>query len=570
MFRRWGVVFTILSLIVGCRSENKPVSQPESQPKNAPLSHANFSTRECDAVHACTFKNGREAGLNSILEIVGGGVGCIDYDCDGYVDLLFAGGGTINATEKRIDGVNCQLLRGGADWGFSNISVDVHLDTTRLYSHGITAADFDQDGFEDVLIYGYGGVVLLRNQGDGTFRESSIVDGLAKAGWVTAATWIDLNGDYDLDLYFGSYVDWDIDKNQVCRDRKGQPDVCSPNAFKGSRNTVFLSNGDGTFQLSADTVQTDQPSKTLGVVAAEFHRGQGVGLYVANDLIANFLFSRRGERYEEHAFASGVAVDDEGVANGSMGLALLDFNLDRQFDLFVTNFEHEKMGLYINAGVDLFHYESRKAGLNRADLKRVGFGVVAADFDGDADEDIVFTSGHVNYHPDSGDMRSLPAYLQNEAGKTFTTCAPSGSFFSDPTVGRGLATADLDNDGDLDLVGTSLFGPPSLVENMHLPGKHWLTVQLIGTIASRTPIGSTVELTVGTRVMARQLYGGGSYLSHSQSRLHFAWPVESTAGDVVLDVHWPDGSTTDSLSVKPGQNIVVIQGQITTSGNKRL
>ena len=549
----------MLSLILGCQSENKALTHQDNQQKNAPLSQATFSKRECDAVQACTFRNGREAGLNSILEIVGGGVGCIDYDCDGHIDLLFAGGGTINANEKRIDGVNCQLLRGGSDWGFSNISVSAHLDTTRIYSHGTTAADFDHDGFEDLLIYGYGGVVLLCNQGDGTFRESSIVDGLAEAGWVTAATWIDLNGDHALDLYLGSYVDWDIDKNQVCRDRKGQPEVCSPNAFEGSRNTVFLSNGDGTFQLRTDMVQADQPSKTLGVVAAEFHRGQGVGLYVANDLIANFLFSRRGERYEEHAFASGVAVDDEGVANGSMGLALLDFNLDRQFDLFVTNFEHEKMGLYVNAGVDLFHYESRKAGLNRADLKRVGFGVVAADFDGDADEDIVFTSGHVNYHPDSGEMRTLPVYLQNEAGQTFTTSAPSGSFFSDPTVGRGLATADFDNDGDLDLVGTSLFGPPSLVENMQLPGKHWLTVQLIGTIASRTPIGATVELTVGTRVMARQLYGGGSYLSHSQSRLHFAWPAESTAGDVVLEVRWPDGSATDSLKVKPGQNIIVIQ-----------
>jgi hypothetical protein len=261
----------------------------------------------------------------------------------------------------------------------------------------------------------------------------------------------------------------------------------------------------------------------------------------------------------EHAFASGVAVDDEGVANGSMGLALLDFNLDRQFDLFVTNFENEKMGLYLNAGADLFHYASRKAGLNRADLKRVGFGVVAADFDGDGDEDIVFSCGHVHYHPDNGDMRFLPVYLQNEAGQSLTTCVPSGAYFTEPTVGRGLATADFDNDGDLDMVGTSLFGPPSLIENLNATDKHWLSVQLIGTSASRTPIGATVELRAGTRTVIRQLYGGGSYLSHSQSRLHFAWPAESTAANVVLDIHWPDGSTTDSMSVTPGQNIVVIQ-----------
>ena len=549
----------MLSLIVGCTVQHKPAAQPAVEQKVSPFSQATFAARESEEVKACTFMNGREAGLNSILEIVGGGVACFDYDGDGNVDLLFAGGGIIHATEKKIDGINCQLLRGGPDWKFTNDTVKSHLDTTRIYSHGATVADYDQDGFEDVLVYGYGGVVLLHNQGDGTFHESTLADGLENAGWITAATWIDLNSDHDLDLYFGSYVDWDVDKNQVCRDRSGEPDVCSPNAFNGSRNSVFLSNGDSSFQLRVDMVQADQPSKTLGVVAAEFHHGQGVGLYVANDLIANFLFSQRGDRFEEHGFASGVALDDEGVANGSMGLALLDFNLDRQFDLFVTNFEHEKMALYVNSGMDLFQYVSRKAGLNRADLKRVGFGVVAADFDGDADEDIVFTSGHVHYHPDTGDMQSLPVYLQNEAGQSLTTCVPSGSFFSDPTVGRGLAAADLDNDGDLDLVGTSLFGPPSLVENMQVPDKNWLTVQLVGTIASRTPIGATVELTVGTRVMARQLYGGGSYLSHSQSRLHFAWPADSTASDVILDVHWPDRTTTESISVTSGQNVVVIQ-----------
>ena len=561
---RCSVLFTLMSLFsslfLGCGVASKPIpQQPVSQTKNAPVSHAQFFQRECEAVEACRFTNGRDAGLNSILEIVGGGVGCIDYDHDGHVDLLFAGGGTLDASTKSVGGVNCQLLRGGGDWGFYNVSSDANVDTTRIYSHGSTAADYDQDGFEDVLVYGYGGVVLMRNQGDGSFHEFSMFDGLANAGWVTAASWIDLNGDRDLDLYLGSYLDWDFDKNQVCRDRNGEPDVCSPNAFGGSQNKVFMSNGDGAFQLRTEMVQADQPSKTLGVVAAEFHRGDGVGLYIANDLLANFLFTRRGERYVEHAFASGVAVDDEGAANASMGLALLDFNLDRQFDLFVTNFESEKMGLYLNAGEDLFHYASRKAGLNRADLKRVGFGVVAADFDSDGDEDIVFSCGHVQYRPDIGEMQSLPVYLQNEAGQSLTKCIPSGSYFTDSTVGRGLATADLDNDGDLDMVGTSLFGPPSLIENLHVADKHWLSVQLIGTIASRTPIGATVELRAGSRTRIRQLYGGGSYLSHSQSRLHFAWPAESTSGDVVLDVHWPDGSTSDSLSVTPGQNIVVIQ-----------
>ena len=225
------------------------------------------------------------------------------------------------------------------------------------------------------------------------------------------------------------------------------------------------------------------------------------------------------------------------------------------------------MALYLNEGADVFQYSSRKVGLNRADLKLVAFGTVAADFDSDGDEDIVFASGHVHYHPDQGKMELLPAYLQNEAGKTLSHIKPDCSFFNNPSVGRGLATADIDNDGDLDLVGTHLFGPPSLIENTARLDKNWLTVQLVGTNVPRTPIGTTAELTVGSRVMIRQLYGGGSYLSHSQSRLHFAWPAEQVVDKVDLLLRWPDGSS-QQVQVSPGQNVVLLQQDANQIGSK--
>jgi enediyne biosynthesis protein E4 len=548
---------SLLVLLGGCQSKMTS-TVPPVEILQSTEGHSRFQSRACDLLADCSFHNGREAGLNTILEVIGGGVACIDYDHDGNVDLLFAGGGTIDFVSQKVSGINCQLLQGSGKWNFQNRSIQAGLDTTHFYNNGITAADFDEDGFEDVLVYGYRGVALLHNQGDGTFLEVP-TGGLANAGWVTSAAWIDLNSDQLLDLYLGSYVDWDVSKNQICQSRTEHPDVCSPNAFKGSANSALLNQGDGIFITELDAIKTDQPSKSLGVLAAEFTPSQGVGLYVANDLLANFLFVPNGNRFEERAYSAGVAVDDEGSANGSMGIALLDFNLDRKFDLFVTNFEHEKMGMYLNDGLDLFQYSSRKVGLNRADLKLVAFGTVAADFDCDGDEDIIFTSGHVHYHhPNDGKMELLPAYLQNEEGKTFSHSKPDCAFFNTPSVGRGLATADLDNDGDLDFVATSLLGPPSLVENTGRLDKNWLTVQVVGTNVPRTAIGATAELAVGSRRMVRQLYGGGSYLSHSQSRLHFAWPVDQVVDTVDLLLRWPDG-TSQTLQVPPGQNIVLVQ-----------
>jgi hypothetical protein len=363
----------------------------------------------------------------------------------------------------------------------------------------------------------------------------------------------------------GSYLDWDFDKHVECFAPGGELEVCSPNAFGGVTNTVFLSNGDGGFTRAANLLTTAQAAKTLGTLAAEFKTGQGVGLYVANDLVANFLFTQQQGEFREHGFSSGVAVDDTGAANGSMGVALLDFNLDKQFDLFVTNFEHERMALYANIDGDSFEHVSRRVGLNQGLQQFVAFGVVAADFDGDADEDLCFTCGHVHYYPDHGPMAQTPVFLRNEAGKTFTPCVSQSLFFANPSVGRGLATADFDNDGDLDLVGTKLFGPPAMVENAYDTPAHWLTVTLVGVTCSRTPIGATVELNADGYSLVRQLYGGGSYLSQSSPVLHFAWPSTRqddqhlSAHQATLQIRWPDGSPPQSVTLPTNQHAVIVQ-----------
>ena len=514
-----------------------------------------FQVRPSEALLKCGFQNGREADLFTILEIVGGGVSCFDYDLDGNLDLLFAQGGSIHADTKTVSGLESKLLRGSGDWDFEDRTQFAHLTSSKIYAHGASCADFDHDGFPDALVYGYGGIRLFRNMGDGTFDDVSETAIPEQPQWVTAAAWLDLDSEGFLDLYLAGYVQWDFDTHIVCPAPDGQPDVCSPMPFRGVQNLTLRNDVQDTFS-TANFLKVDTDAKTLGVLAAEFQSGEGIGLYVANDQVTNFLFTQTQDGFREYGMISGTAVDDQGVANASMGLALLDFNNDRLFDIFVTNFEHEQMALYVNQGENFYEHASRRVGLNTPKAKGVGFGVVAADFDGDGDEDIIFNNGHVQYYPDSGPMQQTPVYLENLEGRRVAPRSPKCKFFQEPAVGRGLATADFDRDGDLDLVSTRLFGPPVLIENRCQRSMQWLSVTLVGTQSPRTPIGATIDLDTGNRVMSRQIYSGGSYLSQSEQRLHFAWREEVPSVDLL--VRWPNRHQ-QKLTIAPCQSLTIVE-----------
>lgn len=563
---RCGLVFAVICgmALAGCRPN--PTNVETERSSKAPQTNKttidarqlpSFQPRELAVLRECKFHNGRAAQLNSILEIVGGGVGCSDIDRDGLDDLIFPCGGELDGDAKRVVGVNSALLQNQGSWDFRDITASARIDTAVIYSHGISCVDYDHDGWDELLIYGFQGVLLLRNQGDGTFVDITASANLDGLPWITTAAWIDVNQDQQLDLYLGSYVNWSFDNNPGCKSKEGLPDVCSPNAFEGMPNHLLLNSGEGDFTPDG-RLRTDQPAKSLGAVVAEFRPGQGHGLYVANDQLANYLFIRRSQ-YQERAMAAGVAVDDSGVANGSMGVAVFDFNQDRLLDLFVTNFEHELMALYVGVDGEFFQHASRQKGLNRPDLRVVGFGVVPGDFDNDGDEDVIFVSGHVQYHPDAGQIQQRPAFLRNESGRTFNKLDPEGPFFTTANAARGLAASDLDQDGDLDFIASNLLGEPSLVENTTDAHHGWLQVTLVGTKSSRTPVGATAELRVGDKVMVRQRISGGSYLSQSQAALHFAWPRSQVDRPATLSIHWPGSTQPQTLQVAPNQHLSIIQ-----------
>ena len=503
-------------------------------------------------------RNGEEAGHFSILETFGAGCAIDDYDRDDRPDLFFAGGGEFGQNETILP-VPMVLYRQISDWKFVSVTGNAQLHPIRHYHHGTWTADFDDDGYTDLLLTGWNGLQLFHNQGDGTFTDITDQSGLVDTLWSVPAGWGDFNRDQILDLYVGHYVDWSFQNNPTCIDSKtGIRNPCDPNPFHGLPCTVYLGNGDGTFREASTEIGVHEIGKALGVVIADLNLDGQSDIYVANDAVPNQLYlSQSSGKYREVGIECGVALGESGSSDASMGVDVADLDGDGKLDLWVANYEDQTFALYRNLGNDAFTHASRAMGINSVGAFAVGFGTIIFDADGDGYSEIFCANGHVWAPRPTPDRRQLPYLFWNDHGKRFRNVAPQvGGYLGQKHLGRGAAVGDLDGNGTPDLVVTHTNEPAAILRN-ETPVANWLSVQLIGRASPRSAIGSRVTIRAGGREQIGIVKGGASYLSTSDRAMLFGLGDATSVDSMMVD--WPSGQTTLLKHTASNHRITVIE-----------
>jgi enediyne biosynthesis protein E4 len=503
-----------------------------------------------------TYRNGFESGQFAIIQSLGGGCAISDIDVDGFSDLIFSGGGDFDSNNQPV-GLTGAVYRNSGGLEFEEVTRDAAFTSARFFSHAVSTADFNNDGFPDVLITGYGGVTLFVNQGDGTFVDATENAGIDDASWSSSAAWGDIDGDGSLDLYVTHYVNWSPENNPVCLAGAKQ-DICPPRQFSGLTDSFLISNGDGSFREAGKEIGLVDGGKGLGVIVADFDLDGDLDIYVANDTEPNFhyIYDRDSGKLVESAAMTGTGLGANGSSEGSMGCDLGDFDVDGLPDIWVANYQGESFSLHRNRSNNIFLPAGRQTGVATLPGLYVGWGTLFADLDLDQDEDLLVTTGHVILYPANSTVAQRPVVLENIKGESFRNVASTaGLYMFESHEGRGLASGDLDHDGDLDFVVSHLNTPAAILKNETPTTSHWMLIKLIGHESTREAIGSRVHVKTATRTLVRQLKGGTSYASTSDSWLHFGLGPDESVQDVT--VFWRSGVVTKIGSLEADHRYVI-------------
>jgi tetratricopeptide (TPR) repeat protein len=485
--------------------------------------------------------------LHRLPETMGGGLGLIDYDGDGWLDVYAVQGGTLPdgpapASPRQGD----RLFRNKTDGTFEDVTTAAGLSAMAGgYGHGVAVGDYDNDGHSDLFITRWRSYALYRNKGDGTFEDATERAGLhGPRDWPTSSAFGDLDGDGDLDLYVCHYLDWGPERSHPCPDpdRPGSYLYCVPRGFEAQADRVYRNDGGRFVDVTRQAGVVDRDGRGLGVVIADLDDDGRPDVFVANDMTANFLFHNLGSfRFEEVGEPAGVGSSGDGGYQAGMGIACGDLDGDGRLDLAVTNFYGESTSLFINLGHGLFADRTSAAGLKIPSRYVLGFGAYFLDANNDGRLDLATVNGHVNdYRPAIPYAMPAQLFLGVGGGRVADVSGSAGACWQALRVGRGMAAGDLDNDGRLDIVLVAAGEPLAYFHNEG-PTGHFITFQLEGKFpgSNRDAVGGRLTLGAGGRRQVAERIGGGSFLSASDDRVHFGLGDATTIDQV--EVRWPSG-----------------------------
>jgi tetratricopeptide (TPR) repeat protein len=496
-----------------------------------------------------------------IADTMGGGVGLLDYDRDGWLDIYFVNGCSIPWDGHNPPRPN-RLFRNNRDGTFRDVTAQAGVGG-KGYGMGCTVGDFDNDGRDDLFVTGLNESLLYRNRGDGTFEDVTRRAGVGSDRWTTAAGFADLDGDGDLDLVVITYVEIALNDKLLCRDYAGQPIHCTPGRYPAQPDLLYRNNGDGTFtEVSQQSGFAAEGGRGLGLALADLDEDGRLDIFVANDATPNFLFRNRGGlQFEEIGSGAGIATNGSGRATASMGVVADDLDGDGRIDLFFTNLVNESNTFFQNLGHGLFHDATLGAGLDAPSRPKTGFGDAALDVDNDGVLDLFVANGHVDDRPWANSRMALSPLLFRGRGQgRFVVIGPesSSSYLARGVVGRGVACGDLDNDGRLDLVVVHRDAPAVVLSNQTTSG-HWLGLCLRGSSSGKTPVGARVACKAGQRESVRWLTSGTGYLSAHDPRLWFGLGEQDRVDR--LEVRWPSGRVQSWKDLAADRVIEVEEGR---------
>src|SRR3954469_8597663 len=516
------------------------------------------------------FRNyfGGETSKKYILETTGSGVAFFDYDADGWPDIFLLNGSRLDGFLPGQDKTN-HLFHNNREGTFSDVTQKTGL-VREGWGQGVCIGDIDNDGYEDLFLTYWGQNVLYHNNGNGTFTDVSRKSGVAGKSrrWGTGCAFLDFDRDGHLDLFVTNYIVFDP---KTAPDPGANPYCvflgisvnCGPRGSKGEAPILYHNNGDGRF---ADVSERSGVSRAnerygLGVLTGDLDNDGWPDIYVANDTTPSVLFhNNRDGRFTDIALIAGCAMDENGREQAGMGVTAGDYNCDGLLDIFKTNFSDEPPNLYRNLGGDQFTDDTFFAG-TAVNRKWVGWGCGFFDPDNDGWLDIFYGNGHVYPELDRAALditfKEPRAVLRNlRNGKFEDASALAGSAVTEPSLSRGIAFGDFDNDGDVDLIINNMNGYPTLLRTDRVNGNHWIKLRLIGVKSNRSGIGARVKCTIGNHSQIDEVRSGGSYLSQNDLRLHFG--LGSATRVDKLEIYWPSGSV-DVLKDVPSDHILSVQ-----------